>query len=95
MTNPCVIQELGRLPPITPHFVENRGIGAIQVYTDGAALSVRGTKQGTECSGRGLCNRETGQCACFSGYGSSDGRSGKGSRGDCGFKEPISPLKKE
>ena len=83
--------ELGNLPAITPHYAENRGIGFISVSTKGKSLSVKGTKQGTECSGRGICDRETGQCKCFPGYGSSDGRSGKGIRGDCGHKEPTAP----
>jgi len=28
----------------------------------------RGTTEATECSGRGLCDGETGECACHSGY---------------------------
>ena len=44
-----------------------------------------GTKEYMECSGRGLCSRDTGTCACFPGYGSSDGQGGPGDRGDCGY----------
>jgi hypothetical protein len=84
--------ELGDLPPITAHYEENRGIGSIMINQDGQANSVKGSKSGSECSGRGLCNIDTGQCACFPGYGSSDGSGGPGDRGDCGYKEPISPL---
>jgi len=38
-----------------------------------------------ECNGRGACDFETGQCVCAPGFGSSDGRFGDGSLGDCGF----------
>jgi len=48
--------------------------------------SVRGNKEFLECSGRGLCNKETGICRCKQGYGSSDGQSGSGSIGDCGMR---------
>jgi hypothetical protein len=48
-----------------------------------------GTKENWECSGRGLCDRSTGDCKCFTGYGSSDGMGGKGHKGDCGYIEPI------
>lgn len=48
-----------------------------------------GTKEMLECSGRGLCNRETGFCECFEGYGSSDGTGKIGYLGDCGYREPF------
>jgi len=44
-----------------------------------------GTKEYSECSGRGLCDRDTGTCHCFNGYGSSDGQGGPGDRADCGY----------
>jgi len=44
----------------------------------------KGTKEWEECSGRGLCNRNFGQCACFDAFGSSDGQGNFGERGDCG-----------
>lgn len=48
-----------------------------------------GTKENWECSGRGLCDRGTGECMCFEGFGSSDGRGGVGVMGDCGVVTPI------
>lgn len=43
--------------------------------------------QGTlkECSGKGECNRQTGECKCWPHWGSSDGFGGRGTRGDCGY----------
>jgi hypothetical protein len=38
-----------------------------------------------ECSGKGICNRKTGDCECWPNWGSSDGRGNQGIRGDCGF----------
>jgi len=37
-----------------------------------------------ECSGHGQCDRSTGECQCYPGYGSSDGYGNFGIRGDCG-----------
>jgi len=48
-----------------------------------------GTKEYIECSGRGICNQDTGLCQCFHGYGSSDGQGGVGTRDDCGYKVPY------
>lgn len=35
-----------------------------------------GTKEDEECSGQGMCSEATGQCACFEGFGSSNGTVG-------------------
>lgn len=43
-----------------------------------------GTKEGAECSNRGLCDRNLGLCACQTGFTNSDGYGGNGTRTDCG-----------
>jgi hypothetical protein len=43
----------------------------------------RGTLK--ECSGKGECDRSTGQCLCWPTWGSSDGYGNRGTRGDCGY----------
>ena len=50
---------------------------------------VKGTKEDAVCSGRGLCDETTGSCACFAGFGSSDGQGKEGRLDDCGYVIPI------
>jgi hypothetical protein len=50
----------------------------------------KGTKENLPCSNRGLCDQTTGQCECFTGYASSDGKGGIGTLSDCGYVNPIS-----
>lgn len=86
------LTEFGNLPDLIPELSDSQVIvkDKFQVLTDGAGLSVMGSKENLECSGRGLCDRATGQCRCFKGYTSSDGRQKvgerpqPGNRGDCG-----------
>ena len=54
--------------------------------------SLQGTMENSECSERGLCNHATGLCECFVGFGSSDSSGGAGGRGDCGHREPFTPV---
>lgn len=46
---------------------------------------INGFKEYIECSGRGLCDYETGECQCFEGYASSDGKGNSGIMRDCGY----------
>ena len=48
-----------------------------------------GTKEYSECSGRGLCDYSTGLCSCFTGYGASDGQAKTGTIDNCGYSLPI------
>jgi hypothetical protein len=45
---------------------------------------VPGSKENEPCSGRGLCDTNTGVCSCCNGFGTSNGYGGPGTRGDCG-----------
>lgn len=49
----------------------------------------KGTKEWIECSGRGICDYETGLCTCVTGFASSDGQGNSGDLADCGYKTPI------
>jgi hypothetical protein len=51
----------------------------------------KGRSGNAECSGRGLCNRSSGTCECFPGFGASDGNRGPGAVEDCGWREPYAP----
>ena len=76
--------------------------GLVYVAADGTSCweddlgvvhkSIKGTKEGDECSNRGQCNHDDGMCYCYDtngdSYASSDGYGSAGLRGDCGF--PIS-----
>jgi hypothetical protein len=76
--------EHGNLPLLQLVFQNIDSIGVVE--------NVAGTKEAIECSGRGICDEANGLCQCFYGYGSSDGMGGPGSKGDCGYLEPIAPL---
>ena len=86
------LTEFGNLPDLKAEFSDSQLVlkDKFQVLTDGAGLSIKGSKEDIECSGRGLCDRATGKCRCFKGYTSSDGRQRvgerprPGDRGDCG-----------
>ena len=87
--------ENGDLPPLT---VEGDGAGFVQgqdlTFSGGleAVEAEKGTTENDECSGRGRCNHNTGNCDCFLGFGNSDGSGGPGDRDDCGYREPYIPV---
>lgn len=74
--------------PMLQHAVENIASFSVREY-------LPGTKEVAECGGRGLCDHSTGECGCFPGYGSSDGKGGRGTLRDCGYLEPILPPQEE
>lgn len=81
----------GDVPPITAKKLENFGIDdSIEV-----SEFIKGTKEYIVCSGRGLCNHDTGLCECFTGFASSDGQGNAGTLRDCGFKSPYALEKYE
>ena len=48
-----------------------------------------GTKEYDECAGRGICDRTTGVCTCFPGYGSSGDQGIRAPWADCGYVPPV------
>ena len=71
----------------------NGDVPLMSLEVDGVALTIqeqrKGSTEDAECSLRGLCNRETGECECFSGFGASDGQGGEGSIANCGYILPF------
>jgi hypothetical protein len=73
--------EMGDVPTLTT--VDNTlAHGSALVFTIGPIHEAIGKV--VECSGKGECDRTTGVCACWAGWGSSDGQNARGTRGDCG-----------
>ena len=56
------------------------GGGAFALWED-----KKSNQENLECSGRGLCDRGTGNCRCHIGFSSSNGLGNGGPRGDCGY----------
>ncbi|KAK1934620.1 Tenascin-X [Phytophthora citrophthora] len=85
--------EHGDVPALVVTSSLSGGTSSFTVQTDGARaaygptppLTVRGTKEWLECSGRGACNTLLGLCSCATGFGPSDGLGGSGNILDCGY----------
>mmetsp|Transcript_16200 Transcript_16200/g.21465 ORF Transcript_16200/g.21465 Transcript_16200/m.21465 type:complete len:1005 (-) Transcript_16200:194-3208(-) len=89
------LTENGDLRSLQPNHEETLkdtafGIGKLNVFTDGETtrtkVSVKGTTEFIECSGRGKCNYDDGICECETGYRSSNGNGGPGAKGECGYR---------
>jgi len=69
------------------------GSGTITIASDGGSIngirSVEGSRENDVCSNRGLCDVTTGQCECFLGFSSSDGKGNEGALGECGYRVPA------
>lgn len=52
--------------------------------TTALLASVIGTKESAPCSNRGTCDRATGLCSCYTGFGASNMLGAAGSNPDCG-----------
>lgn len=79
---------------ITVHFLTETGslplLKVVDNTLDSSAKISVGRRRASrglvyECAGNGLCDRSTGICHCFPGYGSSDGFGNQGTHGDCGY----------
>lgn len=92
---PDIIPDVSLLTDVTGDL----GSGDVSIYSDGAATgpggngcpihsSIRGDTESEPCSNRGICDTATGRCACFDGWSSSNGKGGKGSITDCGYRVP-------
>ena len=87
---PTIPQRITPPATFTITFTHDSGDQPLLILKPSGELSmsieetVKGTKEWLECSGRGLCDRTTGDCTCFTPFDSSDGNGGSGTRGDCG-----------
>jgi len=82
------LTELGNVPQIEGF---RNGVSKLFIAPFDTVHSNQGSKENVECSNRGLCDRTTGICNCFPGYGSSDGHGKQGTRGDCGYIHEMDP----
>lgn len=83
------LTDLGDIPPFLPVLKRYASsVINVEIYSHGKGLSVQGTRKSVQCSNRGTCDTDTGQCNCAEGYSSSDGNRGPGDKGDCGYVMP-------
>jgi len=78
------LTELSNTPLLKVHVSDSLTHGTAKVLA-AQRTGYRGLGTLKECSGKGECNRRTGECVCWPHWGSSDGFGGRGTHGDCGF----------
>jgi len=72
------LSELGDLPTLS------------STPTSFVAVEVtKGSKEDVECSNRGICDYNSGECQCMPGFSSSNGNNSVGTRRDCGLIDPF------
>jgi hypothetical protein len=81
-TNITFLSEVGNIPLLQ---IEEDLLGGRtgRLYVNRIQRGISGDL--FECSGHGNCNRKTGECQCWEGYGPSDGLGNAGKRADCGY----------
>jgi len=86
---PLVAVQFDMAPASVIEIAADNTYGMLTDHTGADYFHVKGNKENDVCSNRGLCDRLTGSCKCFSSdgvdeYGGSDGYGNAGERGDCG-----------
>jgi hypothetical protein len=76
---------------VSYQYQNNQGSGGAGYIATGVrTLEItKGTTTTAECSGRGTCDRSTGVCQCYAGFGASNGARGPGDIEDCGWREAV------
>ena len=74
-------------PDYNVAYTYSKGVNGYDISGVRSLEVVKGTSTSTTCSSRGLCDTATGDCLCFTGYGSSNGELGLGTINDCGWRE--------
>jgi hypothetical protein len=82
------LTEHGDLPAISVPQLDGHQSTELTVPAE-ATEARRGNTENVPCNNRGLCNRGTGSCTCFPGWGASDGAGRAGLLDDCGHRAPY------